>query len=226
MSKPTFILIVILIFSACLRKNNKYENQNSEVLNLLIEKFQLNQNINIIIPLPWTPTDDDTFKIEDKTIIGKEINKKIEEHNSKINNSKTKLIIAIVDSTYEIDWNDVLEKFENHKIINEIIKENKTAKESRVIDINSFNINPNYELIKLSELKKKYEKNNEIKIPHRKFGALIGFSDIYFNEKLNYGFLFFMYSPLLFEGGQGYYVLIEKNNNHWKIKEFKLDWVV
>lgn len=226
MRKLNVILIVILFVYSCERKNNKSENQTIEIIQLLVERFHLNNNINTILPLPWTPTSKDTFKIDDEIVIGEEINKRIEEHNLRLNNSNTKIIIAIVDSTFKIDWNDVLERFDNNKIVYDIIQHNPTVNEKRKIEINDANINPNYEIIELSLLKEKYEKNNEIKIPNRKFGALIGYSDIYFNKQFNYGLLYFIYSPLLFEGGEGYYVLIEKKNNIWKIKELKLDWVV
>ena len=226
MRKLTLFSIVIFVAFSCNRKTINLDNQTNEILQLLVNRFQLNENINTILPLPWTPTDKDTFVIDGETIIGQDINKRIEEHNLRINNSNTKIIIAVVDSTDKIDWNDVLERFENNEIVYNIIQQNSTAKESREIEINNININPDYEIIKLSLLKEKYEKNNKIKIPERKFGALIGYSDIYFNKEHNYGLLYFMYSPLLFEGGEGYYVLIEKKNNKWKIKELKLDWVV
>ena len=219
----TYIVLIVFTLTNCKNDLMTEEKILSDIFPQLVDSLHISRTN--LFPAPPPPIyDNDSNFIGTDTIAAKIIldeNKKVLKQ---IDSVDSRLIIGITDSCFVMNWDDLKDRdYIENELIKKIIEANKYSKTgSKKLDVSQINSGTDYNLIVKSDLEKKY--GDIWRIKDRKFGGLIAISRIYFDKDFNLGLLHIETYPF-YQEGAGYFIIIERINNKWRIKRILNDWI-
>lgn len=218
------LIFICMTLVACKTEYKTEEDILSDIFPELVDSFNIHCSNFIPFSPPPPPLNYNNYNSYMSDSIAWEKALKDNENLIKhIDSIDSRLIIGIIDSLIPFDLEDLKSREITDNSIDKILETNKNSKyEYRNLNFNENSLGTNFETIAISKLKAKYD--NFWKIRDRKFGGLIGISKIYFDSKNELGIFSFEFYPM-YDGGSGFYVIIEKKNKHWKIKRLISTWV-
>lgn len=222
-TKTKLLILLFILAISCGRKNESDVNVISEIFPELIDSLRIS-DFNFPPP-PLPPIFDKEFNIIGiDTIAANKLLEKYKQRLDSINLIDKRLLLGLVDSNLPIDFNDLRQiEFFDNLLINEIVENNLEVDKPRSTwSLNQFKVPENYQLILESDLNREYP--NTWEITNRKFGGILAFSKVYFDEEKNYGILIVDYYPFKMEG-ISYFVIIENLESKWKLKKMILNWI-
>ena len=220
----TYLILIVLTFSNCQNDLTSDEKILSDIFPQLVDSLHLTRT-NIFPPPPRPIYDNDSNFIDIDTNTINQIFAESERKLKRIDSIDSRIILGVNNLRAEIDWDQLKNiEFNEREAIKRLITANGNSyrNKSRKLDINQIVTGPKYELIEKKELEVIYE--DLWRINDRKFGGLISVSNIYLDDNSNFGLLQFETFPFKLEGA-GYYIIIERIKNKWRIKKIIDDWI-
>lgn len=218
--------ILLTLVLGCGRISEKEQNTIaieeqvfSDIFGQLIDSFNIRMNGQFLPPpMPLPPgTNDPEFlsKYEEQK---KEILKRIDSIDSR-------LLISLYDTCFDIDFSDLIGRnFSDTVFIKRIEQENRDYhKNTRTWNIEQIVTPVCYQLMPDSYLTEKYK--SIWNITDRRFGGYIACSKIYLDDHRQNGLLEFIHIPL-HDSGSGYFILIERIDDKWKIKKMQQHFII
>jgi hypothetical protein len=221
--KITFLILVLFALISCENKPTTDEKILSEIFPQLIDSLRISKT-NLIPPPPPPLYDKDSNFIGIDSVAVKHILDKQKQLISKIDSNDSRLLIGLIDSSFLIDFNDLLRRtYSDSLLIRQVVADNRNMKfDKHKWDSKLIHVSNDYQLISKSVLETKYADLWRIK--DRKFAGLISVSKIYFSNDNKTGLLQFESYP--FEGeGVSYFIIIELIDDKWKLKSILTNWI-
>ena len=215
--------MVLFALVSCENKPMTDEKILSEIFPQLVDSLRISET-NLIPPPPPPLYDKDSNFIGIDSIAVKQILDTQKELISKIDSNDSRLLIGLVDSSYSIDFTDLLQRtYPDSLLIRQVIADNRNKDfDNHKWDSKLVHESNNYQLISKSELETKYA--DLWKIKDKKFAGLISISRIYLSNDNKTGLLQFESYP--FEGeGVSYFIVIELIDEKWRIKSILMNWI-
>lgn|GEM_PF-2902928 len=215
----------MLVFALinCENKSATDEEILSEIFPQLIDSLGIRKT-NLIPPPPPPLYDKDSNFIGIDSIAAKRILNEQKRQISKIDSNDSRLLIGLVDSSYSIDFNDLLKRtYSDSILVRQVVADNKNKEFDKHIWVPKLiHESNNYQLIYESALEAKYTDLWSIK--DRKFAGLISVSKIYLSSDNKIGLLQFELYPFERESAS-FFIIIELIDKKWQIKRVLLNWI-
>lgn len=217
------LIFICMTLVACKTEFKTEEEILSDIFPELVDSLDIHWTNLIPYPPPPPPLDyNDSNSYMSASIAWEKTLKDNEKLIKHIDSIDSRIIIGIVDSLIPFDWEDLKFREITNSSIDKILETNKSSEsEYRNLSFRENILGTNFEAIAESKLEAKYD--NFWKIQDRKFGGLIGISKIYFDYKNELGIFSFDFYPM-YDGGSGFFVIIEKKEKHWKIMRLIRTW--
>ncbi len=221
--KITYLILILFALISCENKPTTDESILSEIFPSLIDSLRISKT-NLILPPPPPLYDKDSNFIGIDSVAAKQILDNQMQLISKIDSIDSRLLIGLVDSSYLIDFNDLLKRtYADSLLIRQVITGNRNKDfDNHKWDFKLVHESNNYQLISKSVLETKYADLWRIK--DRKFAGLISISRIYLSNDNKTGLLQFESYPFERQG-VSYFIVIELINEKWRIKSILMNWI-
>jgi hypothetical protein len=221
--KITYLILVLFALISCENKPTTDEKILSEIFPQLIDSLRISKT-NLIPPPPPPLYDKDSNFISIDSIAAQQILDKQKQIISKIDSNDSRLLIGLVDSSYSIDFNDLLQRtYSDSLLIRQIVSDNNNKEfDKHKWDSKLIHVPKDYQMISKSVLETKYA--DLWKIKDRKYAGLISVSKIYLAQDNKTGLLQFDSYPFEREG-VSYFIVIEMNDDKWHIKSILMNWI-
>lgn len=208
---------------SCENKPTTDEKILSEIFPQLLDSLRISKT-NLIPPPPPPLYDKDSNFIGIDSFAAKQILDKQKQLISKIDSNDSRLLIGLFDSTYSIDFNDLLQRiYVDSLLIRQIFADNRNKEfDKHKWDSKLIHVSKDFQLILKSVLEAKYPDLWRIK--DRKFAGLISISKIYLTKDNKTGLLQFGSYPYEREG-VSYFIVIELIDDKWQIKRILMNWI-
>jgi len=214
--------VVFFSITSCERNQISEERILTDIFPQIVDSLQIKWR-----PIPPPPPIFD----KDSSFIGVDSTKMellLFEHQKyldRVDSIDSRILIGITDTCFFIDWDDLkFRTYSEDDLVSKFIllNERKTII-SKELNLNQIDIASDLKLISKSEIKKKYS-NIWSNLRDRKFAGLLEISKIYLSENYDFGLLQVDYYYDEWNG-YSYFIIIERTDKGWQVKELLRNWV-
>jgi hypothetical protein len=219
------VYLVLLVFIAASCKNEKPNASQvlCDILPQLVDSLEVKWHP--LIPPPPPSFFDGDSTIADPKSTKYELDLATHERFlNRIDSIDSRTIIAITDTCFLIDWDDLKSRpYAEDSLISGLISLHETEVGTpEILNLDQIRIEDGVKLISESEIQAEYSPVWRIRKDY-KFAGLLTISKVYFAEDDQTGILQidYRYEPL---DGFSQFILIENKNGKWKLKRMLRNW--
>ena len=206
---------MLFLLTNCKSGTIKEEKILSDIFYQLVDSFNI-KNYAVMPPPPPAPKfDKDSNYIGIDSIRTKEDKIAYKKYLNRIDSIDSRHLIALEEKYLPMDWKNLREKVSISQ------KFDNTPKQCEKFSTKEIKIPEDFQLITKKHLEKEY--GDSWRVTNRKFCGVIAISKIFLSQSKSLGIMKFEFYPHKTEG-IGYYLLVEKDNKSWKIKNIYRNW--